>query len=161
MDKKIQYEIRSAIASDCAYLSALAVQSKAFWDYSDAFVQACKPVLTVTPAMIKKWRHGVAVFDEEIAGFYFLSIDGRQAELELLYITPHHMGNNAGKALFQAAEETARRMGCESLRIEADPNAVGFYRRMGARQTGWCRSEIEDARELPLMTKKLVSIPTR
>jgi GNAT superfamily N-acetyltransferase len=108
--------------------------------------------------MITDWFNGVIEEDGEPAGFYFLSIEGKQAELELLYVSPIAMGKGYGKVLFQTAERLAVEHGCFCLRIEADPNAVGFYKRMGARQTGWARSEVDDVRELPLMEKNLCKV---
>ncbi|WP_373085623.1 GNAT family N-acetyltransferase [Sneathiella sp.] len=111
----------------------------------------CKPFLSITPKMITDWHSGVIETAEEIAGFYFLSEEQAQAELQLLYIDPSYIGCGYGRCLFNSAVETAIRLGHPNLRIEADPNAVGFYRKMGARQTGWCRSDISDGHELPLM----------
>lgn len=41
------------------------------------------------------------------------------------------MGNGFGSRLFAAACEHARALGAWSMEWEADPNAVGFYERMG------------------------------
>jgi len=155
MAEKYGYKIREAHPTECAALTSLALNSKAFWGYSDDFIRDCEAVLTISPDMMEKWHHGVAEVDGEAAGFYFLEVDGARAELELLYISPAFMGQGIGKALFQVAENTARELNCSALRIEADPNAMAFYQRMGARQTGWCRSDVRDARELPLMMKEL------
>ncbi len=147
--------IRAATEGDCPKLTEIALTSKAFWGYSDAFIRSCKPVLTITPAMIATSKHAVLVEDGEITGFHFLSIDGTRAELELLYIAPHIIGKGQGSILFQDAVNTALSLGCTEMRIEADPNAVGFYKRMGAKQTGWVRSEVDDDRELPLLLLSL------
>ncbi|MCF8468790.1 MAG: GNAT family N-acetyltransferase [Sneathiella sp.] len=150
-------KIRPATESDCPALTELALTSKAFWGYPDDFMHACEAVLTVTPRMIADWDSGVIEDGGEVAGFYFLSLEPGEAELQLLYVSPLAMGKGYGRALIRAAAEKAALLGHDTLRIEADPNAVGFYRRMGAKQTGWCRSEVEDARELPLLMLNLKS----
>jgi GNAT superfamily N-acetyltransferase len=62
------------------------------------------------------------------------------------------MGRGVGRALFEHALEQARRLGHRTLRIEADPNAEGFYTRMGARHVGVTVTNIEgQRRELPLL----------
>ena len=147
--------VRPAIEADCAELTELALSSKAFWGYSDAFIRSCRSVLTVTPPMIDMWPNAVLEAKGEIAGFHFLSVQESLAELELLYITPHCIGKGYGEKLFRDAISSAIRHGCEDMRIEADPNALGFYKRMGAKQIGWCRSEVKDDRELPLMMLSL------
>jgi hypothetical protein len=44
------------------------------------------------------------------------------------------------------------------LRIEADPNAVGFYRAMGAEQIGEAPSGSVPGRSLPLLAFKLADV---
>jgi hypothetical protein len=54
--------------------------------------------------------------------------------------------------LFDHAVRRAAALGAKTLSIEADPNAEGFYRRMGARRVGENVYEIEGhRRELPLL----------
>ena len=53
---------------------------------------------------------------------------------------------------FEHAVDQARRVGFDLIRIEADPNAEGFYERMGAKRVGTNLGEVEgEKRELPLM----------
>ena len=50
-----------------------------------------------------------------------------------------------------AACEVARTLPADRLLIVADPNAEGFYLRMGARRVGEEDSEVVDGRRLPIM----------
>lgn len=136
-------------------MTEVALTAKAFWGYSEDFMRECESVLTITPRMIAQWESGVIDRKGQIAGFYLASFEKDEAELQLLYISPLHMGKGFGRALMKEAVQKASRLGYSHLRIEADPNAVGFYRRMGAKQVGWCRSEVQDARELPLLSLPL------
>lgn len=148
-------KIRPATERDCAALTELALTSKSFWGYDEDFMKGCEAVLTITPRMIADWESGVIERKGNVAGFYLSSFEKEEAELQILYISPLHMGKGFGRALMKEAAQKAARLGYSHLRIEADPNAVGFYRRMGAKQVGWCRSEVEDRRELPLMSLPL------
>ncbi|MEX1036692.1 MAG: GNAT family N-acetyltransferase [Sneathiella sp.] len=148
-------KIRPALETDCPLLTELALTSKAFWGYSDEFMRGCEAVLTVTPRMIAEWESGVIEEDGDIAGFAFTSFEVEEAELQLLYVSPLHMGKGYGRALIRAATDRAAALGYGTLRIEVDPNALDFYRRMGARQIGWCRSDVEETRELPLLALNL------
>jgi GNAT superfamily N-acetyltransferase len=148
-------KIRPATEKDCSGMTEVALTAKAFWGYSDDFMRGCEEVLTVTPRMISEWDSGLIERKGHVAGFYLASFEKDEAELQLLYISPLHMGKGFGRALIKEVIEKAARLGYSHLRIEADPNAIGFYRRMGAKQIGWCRSEVEDARELPLMSLPL------
>ena len=68
------------------------------------------------------------------------------------------MGRGIGRALFEHAVEQTRRLGHRSLKIEADPNAAGFYIRMGARRAGSTVTSVQDPqRELPLFVYDLES----
>ena len=79
--------------------------------------------------------------------------------LDHLWILPEAMGRGIGRTLFRHALTQARRLGCRAVQIEADPNAEGFYVRMGARRTGVTLSTIEkQSRELPLLQYDLTKI---
>jgi ribosomal protein S18 acetylase RimI-like enzyme len=41
-----------------------------------------------------------------------------------------------GKALFWEAVHYARKLGAQELTLGGDPNAIGFYERMGMRKIG-------------------------
>jgi hypothetical protein len=57
-----------------------------------------------------------------------------------------------GRALFEHSVEQARALGFCSLHIESDPNAEGFYERMGARRVGMNITQLDgEHRELPLL----------
>jgi len=63
--------------------------------------------------------------------------------------------------LFAHAVAQARKLGQRTLKIEADPNAEGFYTRMGARRVGEAVTEIEgQRRELPLLICELENTGT-
>jgi GNAT superfamily N-acetyltransferase len=53
--------------------------------------------------------------------------------LEDLWVKPAWMGRDIGARLFRHAAAHARSAGGELLQWEAEPNAVGFYERMGGR----------------------------
>ena len=74
--------------------------------------------------------------DDRAVGFYLLTTESDGMHLDHLWIAPHAMGRGIGRALFEHAVEQARRLGHQTLKIEADPNAEGFYTRMGARRVG-------------------------
>ena len=79
-------------------------------------------------------------------------------ELEHLWVLPEHMGLGLGRALFDHALGRAAALDAEVLGIEVDPNAEGFYRRMGARRVGEIVYEL-DGRErvLPLLAVEVRS----
>jgi GNAT superfamily N-acetyltransferase len=108
--------------------------------------------MTVTPEYIHQNEVHVAIVEGGPAGFYALVGEGLRIELEHLWVLPERMGEGVGPALFEHALRTAASLGAEVVGIEADPNAEGFYKRMGASHVGEIVYEI-DGRErvLPLL----------
>ena len=51
-------------------------------------------------------------------------------------LLPEYIGTGVGRVLFDHAVRRAAASGAEVLGLESDPNAEGFYRRMGARRVG-------------------------
>ena len=87
----------------------------------------------------------MATVGEEIVGSCAIVRNDSRAELE-------HMGAGVGRALLLHAKERAAKLKASALELSADPNAEGFYQRMGATRIGEVRSEIEgQPRVLPRM----------
>lgn len=108
--------------------------------------------LTISPEFISRNEVHVATTEEKPVGFYAVVGEGRRIELEHLWVTPERIGTGVGRALFEHAVRRAAALGAGTLSIEADPNAEGFYGRMGARRVGEIVYEL-DGRErvLPLL----------
>jgi GNAT superfamily N-acetyltransferase len=56
--------------------------------------------------------------------------------IEDMWVDPAAMGRGVGTRLFRLAAERARELGASRLEWEAEPNAVGFYEKMGGRHIG-------------------------
>ena len=148
--------IRLAQRNEARALTDLAMRSKAHWGYDTEFMARAAPVLTVTAEMIAAGGVGVLQDDEGIAGLYVLSYeDDGTAEFDMLFVEPARLGGGCGGRLFTHARAAARKAGARQLIAESDPNAVGFYERMGMKQTGTRISPVDPARELPLLTLDL------
>jgi ribosomal protein S18 acetylase RimI-like enzyme len=88
--------------------------------------------------------------------FYTLQEKAGNAWIENLWVSPEFIGKGVGKKLFLHAAELSRQRGYKTLQLEADPNAVGFYEKMGMYQVGERHSEVEDEpRILPVMEMRL------
>ncbi len=149
--------IRPAAPHEAALLSALAMRSKAYWDYDPAFVAACRASLTLTPEYIA--THPVYVIETQgrVVGFYALrDLGGGEADLDYLFVEPDAIGGGCGKRLWQHTVATARQLGFNRLRIEADPNAEAFYLVMGAQRIGEVVSNAWPDRQLPVLRFSLV-----
>jgi predicted N-acetyltransferase YhbS len=75
-----------------------------------------------------------------------------------MWIKPEHIGSGVGRALFCQVKEHAAGLNVRALEISSDPNAEGFYRRLGATRIGDVKSEIEgQPRVIPRMIVDLWS----
>jgi len=151
-------QIRRTKPDEAAVLTEIAHAAKRYWGYSENWIEHWKDDLTITPDFIANNEMYVAVAGEEIAGCCALVLSDPQAELEHMWIRPEHMGNGVGRALFQQIVKRAAQLGATGLELSSDPNAEGFYKRMGATRVGEVRAEIEgQPRVLPRMSVDLSS----
>ena len=133
-------------------LTEIAHAAKRDWGYPESWIAAWGDTLTMRPEFIAANIAYCAVNDDRIAGFYVLAQADDGIQLDHLWILPSVMGRGIGRALFDHAAAEARTLGADLIRIEADPNAEGFYQRMGAVRVGTRVSYIEgERRELPLL----------
>jgi N-acetylglutamate synthase-like GNAT family acetyltransferase len=151
-------QIRRAHPDEADVLTEIAHAAKRHWGYPENWIEHWKDDLTITPDFIASNEMYVAVAGEEIAGCCALVLSDSQAELEHMWIKPAHMGNGVGRALFNQIVERGTQLKATGLELSADPNAEGFYQRMGATRIGEVRSEIEgQPRVLPRMRFALSS----
>ena len=142
--------IRSAQPEDASQLTAISHDAKRHWGYPEELMRMWRDDLTVTEEFIRNHIVYVAEDDSAIRGFYALSGGGATYELEHMWVEPGFMGRGVGRALLEHASGFLRAEGCTLLRIVSDPNAEGFYRRLGAVPAGRVPSRPE-GRTLPLL----------
>jgi GNAT superfamily N-acetyltransferase len=149
-------KIVQAKSEDAEALTEIAHAAKRHWGYPESWMAAWRDVLTMRPDFIAANVAYVAREDNLAVAFYVLTREDDGIHLDHLWVLPRAMGRGIGRALFEHAAARARSLGFDSIKIEADPNAEGFYERMGARRLGVHISEVEGTRrELPLMELKL------
>jgi GNAT superfamily N-acetyltransferase len=140
-------------------LTELCRRSKAHWGYDPALLARWADDLRIRPDDIRHDAVLVAEVTEQgrerLAGFARVARgpgpSTAPARLPDLWVEPSAIGTGVGRALFAAACEVAKALPAEQLLIVADPNAEGFYLRMGARRIGEEDSEVVDGRRLPIL----------
>jgi ribosomal protein S18 acetylase RimI-like enzyme len=135
--------IRPASTDDSETLTKIALDSKRHWGYPEHWIQHWEAELTISPAFIEKNLVYVEEKNGEIRGFYALCVVDDRAELEHMWVRPQYIGSGIGKELFLDAMERAARMNVAEVQLTADPNATGFYERMGAQQIDEAKSEMD------------------
>jgi N-acetylglutamate synthase-like GNAT family acetyltransferase len=144
--------IRKASADNSETLTQIALDAKRHWGYPEHWIKHWESDLTVSPDFIDKHQVYVAEDEGEIRGFYALSLNGDKAELEHMWVRPAYIGTGIGKELFLDAMERASKWNVSEVELSADPNAAGFYERMGAQRVGEVESQIDgQERKIPRM----------
>ena len=143
--------IRPARPAEAEALTELGLRAKAVWGYDAAFLARCRAVMTVKAGNIATRPHYVVETAGRLAGFYGLEPETDGIGLGYMFVEPELIGRGIGRALWQHAVATARRLGHPALLIVSDPNAEGFYLKMGCRRIGTRPSELDGARRLPLL----------
>lgn len=142
--------IRRATPEEASTLTTIALEAKRHWGYPEHWIKHWESDLTISADFVRDHHVYVAEADGEIRGFYALCVGGDRAELEHMWVTPASIGTGIGKELFLDAMERAAALEVRDVEIVADPNAAGFYERMGATQIGEVESPIDgQSRKIP------------
>lgn len=149
-------QILRARPEEADALTEIAYSSKRHWGYPERWIERWRDILTMRPELIAANVAHAALENGRAVGFYLLTTEADGIHLDHLWILPAAMHRGIGRALFKHAVEQTRDLGFRVIRIEADPNAEGFYKRMGATRVGTSVSEIDgEKRELPLLIYQL------
>ncbi len=157
--------IRPANREDAQFLTGLSFKSKGFWGYPKEYFEVWKPELTITPDYIEK--NDVLVFESggAIVGYYSIielendiEVSGAKIDkgfwLEHMFIAPKYIGRGIGTIMFEHLRKRCEMKGIRYLGILADPNARGFYEKMGCNFQGEIPSTIAD-RTTPLFVLEI------
>lgn len=144
--------IRLVKPEEVELLTQIALSAKRHWVYPERWMEIWTPQLTFTPDYFEEHEGWAAVDDEKPIAFYTLEDKNGIAWIENLWVLSEYIGKGVGKELFHHATALARGRGYKSLQLEADPNALGFYEKMGMKKIGERQSEVDGMlRVLPIM----------
>ena len=148
--------IRRVLPEEANLLSKIALSAKAHWGYPERWMEIWTPLLTYSTKYFEENEGWAAVLDKKPIAFYTLQEKHGTAWIEDLWVLPEYIGQGVGKQLFLDAISRARERGYKTLQLEADPNAVGFYEKMGMHKIGERYSEVDgQLRILPIMEMDL------
>jgi GNAT superfamily N-acetyltransferase len=146
------FTVRPARREEAELLSSLCVRSKAHWGYDAEFMRLSLSALQIDAAAIAEGRVLVAADERDVPlGVASCAVHEADVELAHLFVDPGALGRGVGAALFAASLQWARDHGHEALLIASDPNATGFYEKMGAVCIGTVPSDAIPGRSLPLL----------
>jgi len=128
--------IRPAATDEATVLTSMALEAKRYWGYPEHWIKHWESDLTISSDFIHDNHVYVAEENGQIQGFYALIVTGDKAELDHMWVKPALVGTGIGKELFLDAMGRAAALKVIAVEISSDPNAAGFYRRMGATEIG-------------------------
>jgi N-acetylglutamate synthase-like GNAT family acetyltransferase len=147
--------IRRATTDDVATLTNIAHDAKRYWGYPEHWIEHWREELTISNDFVSKNEVYVSASDDEVRGFYALVVRNDKAELEHLWVAPQHIGTGVGKELFLHAMQLAGARDLSEVQISSDPNAEGFYQKMGAHRIGEVRADMDSkSRTVPRLAVK-------
>lgn len=154
--------IRPATKVDAKSLTALSFKSKGYWRYPKEYFLIWKDELTIQAEYIEKNAVYITEINGDIVGYYAI-IEYRENVrllkktvsegfwLEHMFIHPCYIQKGLGTAMFKHLQRYCKSIAVTQLNILADPNAKGFYEKMGCTYQKEYPSNIEN-RTTPYFT---------
>ena len=125
--------IRAARPDEGERLRQIAIDAKGHWGYDRDWIRSwaaqgdfSAEALLGKPVLVAEAAGGAV-------GFAALIPQGAVAVLDDLWVEPAWIGHGVGTKLFEECVIRARELGAERMEWEAEPNAVGFYEKLGGR----------------------------
>ncbi|MGH3084134.1 MAG: GNAT family N-acetyltransferase [Gaiellaceae bacterium] len=152
--------IREARPDEGELLREIAIASKGHWGYDPEVVRGWAAGGDFTAEGLARKAVHVAEVNGRVVGWAGLIPRGDVCWLDDLWIEPSAIGTGIGSRLFRHAAQVAEELGASRMEWEAEPNALGFYERMGGRYLRDSEPS-EWGRVLKVMGVDLVSSPHR
>ena len=157
--------IRAADPAEHQLLTVISFRSKSYWAYPEEYFQIWNDELTITPSYIQQNEVFVCELEEKVVGYYALVeltealvFSGVELEaglwLDHMFIRPESIGTGLGQTLFLHCRSRLSKREATRLNILADPNALGFYLKMGCVYCGDYPSSIPGR-----TTPRLIYVP--
>ena len=130
--------IRAARPDEASALAALQRRSSDVWEEYRAQLAANPDAIEPPHRAIADGRARVAVdaFGRRLGFSVVLPISGGRCELDDLFVEPDSMGLGVGRLLVNDVVTRAAAASASHVDVIANPNAVGFYERLGFEITG-------------------------
>jgi len=147
--------IRKANCHEHSILTEISFAAKRYWNYPEEYFEIWKEELTITQEYIEKNIVYVAEIDGEVIGFFSIVnvpedfwtgkvFVEKGFWLDHLFIRPEYIRKGVGTKLMRYVNYVCKEKGIKCLNIFSDPNAKGFYDKIGARYIGESPSSIEN-----------------
>lgn len=129
------FSIHTASEADRTVLTNIAFAAKRFWNYPEEWIQLWTDELTISARYIRD-HYVFKVMDRKsgkIIGFCALEHHRNEHALEIAHawVLPEYMGKNIGAWMINHALSNLQTLPVNRYVVTADPNAAGFYEKLG------------------------------
>ena len=143
-------EIGSAATADASELTAIAFAAKRHWGYPEAWISLWADQLTVDDRYIETNRVFIATDGTRTLGWCAVTEQGKEYWIDYCWVLPESTGCGTGRSLIRQALRLVADLQASTVKVIADPNAEGFYRKLGFRRIGdW--PSVPRGRRLPVL----------
>ena len=144
--------IRDARPDEASALEMLQRRSSDVWEEYRAQLAASPDAIEPPHRAIADGRVRVAVdaLGRRLGFSVVLPISGGRCELDDLFVEPDSMGVGVGRMLVDDVVSRAAAAGASHVDVIANPNAVGFYERLGFEVTGQASTRFGEAPRMSL-----------
>ena len=125
--------IRSVAPDEGERLREIAIAAKGHWGYETDRVREWAAMGDFSAAGLQQKDCYIAAVEGRAVGWAAAIDRGEVWWLDDLWVEPEWMGQGIGRLLFRHAAERGRQAGAARMEWEAEPNALGFYNKMGGR----------------------------
>lgn len=146
----VNIEIRRAEGCEASALTAIAFAAKRHWGYPEEWIGLWAAELTVDSTYIEKNWVFVAKACARTLGWCSVSKEPDQCWLDHCWVLPEAARHGIGRRLVLRTFDLAVELRLPTLKVIADPNAEGFYRRLGFRRIG-DHPSVPNGRRLPIL----------
>jgi GNAT superfamily N-acetyltransferase len=142
--------IRTGGAREAVILRDLAIAAKSHWGYEGGWLQEWVEQGGFSEDALRARDIYVAEIDGEPVGWASSILKGDVCWLDDLWVKPLWIGKGVGSRLWRHVAARSAAQGALRMEWEAEPNAIGFYEKMGGTYLRDSESS-EMRRVLPIM----------
>ncbi|MDF3025946.1 MAG: hydrolase [Fluviicola sp.] len=136
---------QQAEIQDCQLLTETATRSKQDWGYSDNVMELWKDDLLIDEDYIRKNTVIKVYVTGRFIGFFaVIALDNEILEIDHLWLLPGEKRKGFGSLIFKTILQYGKTNAFKKAILIAEPNAKGFYEKMGGTVQGTFQSKIKD-----------------
>ena len=122
-------KFRNANPDESGYLIEIFCDSKRHWGYEDELIELWRDDMSINEEYIRNNKVVVFSVDDVEIGYFAMRLKERQ--LDDFFIRCEWIGKGYGREAFEQIKRIMKVHDIKVLKFNTDPNAAGFYERMG------------------------------